>query len=204
MYRGDISYRHVPDSPGTRELSSTAKVILGMISAGFRTGYGIKQIVDKTTRHFHAASYGQIYPELRRLQQAGLVEGMSAPSGARPRTVYALTASGRAALEAWLESDAETAYEVRDEGMLKLFFSDSLPGRRLPNLEAMRLRNQRKLDQLRELEPLAASGPLGSRLTLELGIGLHEWLVDWCAQAERRLVGEAAGTESERQRASGE
>ena len=121
-------------SSGPPELSPTAKVILGMISAGFHTGYEIKQIVDKTTRHFHAASYGQIYPELRRLEAAGLVQGTSEPSGGRARTVYALTASGRAALEQRLESDAETAYEVRDEGMLKLFFSDSLPARRLPNL----------------------------------------------------------------------
>jgi DNA-binding PadR family transcriptional regulator len=174
----------------TQDLSATGKVILGMISIGVATGYEIKRFVDKTTRHFHAASYGQIYPELRRLEERGLITGSPEPSGARARTVYSLTDSGRRTLEAWLESDAETTYEVRDEGMLKLFFSDSLPERRLANLRAMRERNQRKLDQLLELGPVSAVGPLGPRLTLELGIGLHEWLVRWSEAAERRLASE--------------
>ena len=172
------------------DLSPTAKVILGMLSLSPRSGYDVKQMVDKTTRHFHAASYGQIYPEFKRLEEAGLIEGSSEPSGARARRVYALTPAGREALDGWLDSDGETTYELRDEGMLKLFFSDELPERRLANLEAMRDRNERKLAQLRALEPFAAHGPLGPRLTLEMGIGRNEWLVGWCEETARRLAAE--------------
>src|SRR5438067_9773063 len=111
--------------PRQEELTPTARVILGMITLGKRTGYDIKQFVDKTTRHFWAASYGQIYPELKRLEELGLVQGRSEPSGGRARTVYELTDEGRLALQHWLASDEETLYELRDEGMLKLFFSDS-------------------------------------------------------------------------------
>ena len=50
-------------------LTPTGRVILGMIALGNQTGYDIKQLVDKSTRHFWAASYGQIYPELRRLEE---------------------------------------------------------------------------------------------------------------------------------------
>ena len=57
------------------ELSPTAYVILGMVSREPRSGYEIKAAVDDTTRFFWAASYGQIYPELKRLSEAGLVEG---------------------------------------------------------------------------------------------------------------------------------
>jgi len=183
-----------PNPKGIGELSPTAKVILGLLAAGFETGYDIKRFVDKTTRHFHAASYGQIYPELRRLEGHGLVRGTPEPSGARARTAYALTPAGRRALTAWLRSDAETTYEMRDEGMLKLFFSDSLPEQRLANVRAMRRRYERKLAELRELEPKAATGPLGPSLTLELGIGLHEWLVAWCEDAERRLAAQDTDT----------
>ncbi len=56
-------------------LTPTGRVILGMIALGRQTGYDIKQFVDKSTRHFWAASYGQIYPELRRLEEQGLVDG---------------------------------------------------------------------------------------------------------------------------------
>src|SRR6185312_10457290 len=105
-------------------LTPTGRVILGMIALGRQTGYEIKQVVDRSTRHFWAASYGQIYPELRRLEEQGLVRGQSDPRGGRARTVYELTEDGQDALSGWLESAPEPMFEVRDEGMLKLFFSD--------------------------------------------------------------------------------
>src|SRR5947207_10394069 len=100
------------------ELSPTGRVILGLIAFGRRTGYDIKRFVDKTPRYFWAASYGQIYPELKRLEDQGLVRGRPEPSGGRARTVYELTDAGTAALERWLGSDEEHLYELRDEGML--------------------------------------------------------------------------------------
>jgi PadR family transcriptional regulator, regulatory protein AphA len=136
----------VPPPLPEPDLTPTGRVILGMLSLGKTSGYDIKQLVDKSTRHFWAASYGQIYPELRRLEEQGLVAGHEEPTGGRPRRVYALTQAGREALEGWLASDREPLYELRDEGMLKLFFSDVLPDRRIENIRAMRLRMERKLE----------------------------------------------------------
>src|SRR5947208_8388076 len=101
-------------------LTPTGRVILGMIGLGKQTGYDIKQLVDKSTRHFWAASYGQIYPELKRLEDQGLIRGHPEPTGGRRRTVYELTAAGEGALRSWLCSQDEPLYELRDEGMLKL------------------------------------------------------------------------------------
>jgi DNA-binding PadR family transcriptional regulator len=175
------------------ELSLTGRVICGMITLGRCTGYEIKQFVDKTARHFMAASYGQLYPELKRLEQAGLVVGSSEPAGGRSRTVYQLTGSGQEALLEWLASDAEQLYELRDEGMLKLFFSDNLPDQRIAIVRAIRGRNERKLAELRALEPHAAKGAEGPRLTLELGIGMATWIIEWCQATERRLAGDQEG-----------
>src|SRR3954451_2923840 len=171
-------------------LSPTGRVILGMIAFGKRTGYDIKTFVDKTTRYFWAASYGQIYPELKRLEEQGLVKGRSEPSGGRARTVYELTEAGEAALKGWLATDEDDLYELRDEGMLKLFFSDSLPERRIEIVRAMRERSERKLAQLRSIEAHASKGPKGSYLTLQLGIGLTEWTIEWCKATERELATE--------------
>jgi DNA-binding PadR family transcriptional regulator len=180
-----------PDpKPSPVELSPTGRVILGLIAFGKRTGYDIKTFVDKTTRYFWAASYGQIYPELKRLEDQGLVRGRPEPSGGRARTVYELTGAGEGALHDWLESDDEPLYELRDEGMLKLFFSDSLPARRIEIVRAMRTRQERKLAQLRSIEPFASKGPTGSYLTLQMGIGFTEWIIDWCEATERRLATE--------------
>jgi DNA-binding PadR family transcriptional regulator len=170
------------------DLTPTGRVILGMLSLGQQTGYDIKQFVDKSTRFFWAASYGQIYPELRRLEEAGLVAGSPEPSGGRSRTVYELTPDGLAALRTWLGSAATPLYELRDEGMLKLFFSDALPEQTAENLRAMRAVHERKLELLRTIEPAAAHGPDGPRLTLELGIRHSEFMIDWCASAQARVA----------------
>ena len=176
--------------PGDAPLTPTGRVILGMIALGRQTGYDIKQLVDKSTRHFWAASYGQIYPELRRLQDQGLVEGREEPSGARARTVYVLTEAGRAALRGWLASGAELAYELRDEGMLKLFFSDVAPELRLEQVRAMHALYERKLAQLRAVEAHAAGMPAGPGLTLQLGLEVTGRMIAWCEATERRLAEE--------------
>jgi DNA-binding PadR family transcriptional regulator len=182
-----------PQQPSV-DLTPTGRVILGMIAFGKRTGYDIKTFVDRTARYFWAASYGQIYPELKRLEDEGLIRGRPEPSGGRARTVYELTEPGNAVLEHWLGADEEPSYELRDEGMLKLFFSDSLPERRIEIVRAIRKREERDLAHLRSIEPHASKGPTGSYLTLQLGIGFTEWIVKWCEETERQL---AAETEEE-------
>jgi DNA-binding PadR family transcriptional regulator len=172
------------------DLTPTGRVILGMIAFGRSTGYDIKQLVDKSTRHFWAASYGQIYPELRRLEEQGLIRGRSEPSGGRARTVYQLTQAGAQALRGWLTSDAELLYELRDEGMLKLFFSDVAPETRIENVRAMRAMYERKRAQLCALEAKAGEIHSGPSLTLQIGLGVTGWLIDWCSETERRLAAE--------------
>jgi PadR family transcriptional regulator, regulatory protein AphA len=170
-------------------LTPTGRVILGMIGLGKQTGYDMKQLVDKATRYFWAASYGQIYPELRRLEEQGLIRGQAEPRGGRARTVYQLTEAGESALNDWLAPAAEPTFEVRDEGMLRLFFSDlGTPDQRIDNLRAMRQLHERTLERLRGLGNQETAMRQGPALTLELGIGLHQWMVDWCEAAERRLA----------------
>src|SRR2546423_6284987 len=79
---------------GGMTLTPTARVVLGMLRLGKRTGYEIKQLVDVSTRFFWAASYGQIYPELKRLEDIGLIEGTDAATGGRQRRGYSPTQAG--------------------------------------------------------------------------------------------------------------
>ena len=84
-------------------LTPTARVVLGLVALGPRTGYDIKRIADSSTRFFWGASYGQIYPELRRLEQEGLVEARDEPRGRIRRRVFRITPAGEAAVREWLE-----------------------------------------------------------------------------------------------------
>jgi DNA-binding PadR family transcriptional regulator len=179
-------------------LSSTSHVILGMLAQRPRSGYDIKQFVDRSTRHFWAASYGQIYPDLKRLAEAGLVVGKSTPSGGRRRTVFNITEEGRAALHEWLTSPAEPLEEVRDEALLKIFFADLLTLEETTAvLHVKRASHQRTLDQLEsQLEEAqshrAARGLRPMPMALDYGIQFHRWAVAWCDETEALLRSEAS------------
>ncbi len=170
-------------------LNGTASVILGMLRIKPMSGYEIKQAVDQSTRFFWAASYGQIYPELRRLAREGLIEGEQAPRGARRRTVYTLTPEGEDVLKAWLQ-EPPAPPELRFEGLLKLFFlrADERETAR-HQLQSMRRQNSAALRRLREVEPAARALPDGSQLlVLRSGIATLEAVEGWLDEAERRLV----------------
>jgi len=172
------------------ELTPTAYVILGMVSREPRSGYEIKAAVDNSTRFFWAASYGQIYPELKRLSEAGLVEGSDAPRGERKRNVYAITAAGKAKLVEWLRQPPETT-EMREEGLLKLFFSELLaPEEAAETLRAMREYRLGLVQRLREMEPKTLEEPF-SLMVLQGGIEYNEWFAGWCERMEARLLAAA-------------
>ena len=169
------------------EPNGTTWVVLGLLAHSPKSGYEIKQIVDRSTRYFWAASYGQIYPELRRLEEEGLVEGESAPTGGRKRRIFKITAAGREALRAWLHG-RETRMEMRDESLLRLFFADVLP--RDEALALLRGRAHGFGQALEQLQTIAARpgvDPPFVDLALRWGLDYCEWAVDWCRRQEQRL-----------------
>jgi DNA-binding PadR family transcriptional regulator len=176
-------------------MNAVTPVILGLLAGGERSGYEIKAIVDRSTRFFWAASYGQIYPELRRLEHEGLIEGEDAPNGARPRRVYRLTPAGQGELEAWLRG-SEVTVELRDESLLRLFFADALPREEaLGLIEGRRRGFQQVLERLREIDARPGEDPPFVDLVLRWGLAYTEWETQWCAQQLERL---GAGAERAR------
>jgi PadR family transcriptional regulator AphA len=169
-------------------LSPTARVILGLLRLGPRTGYDVKRITDFSTRFFWSASYGQIYPELRRLESAGFVLAHEEPRGGVRRRVYELTPRGTRAVEAWLAEPAEL-FEFRDEGLLKLFFGEILDSEELLALVRRRrawfegvARHFRGIaDELGEI-----AEPSGD--VLRYGIELMDWNAAWFGDLELRLT----------------
>lgn len=77
---------------------------LGLITAGYRTGYEMKRMIDQSLNHFWKISYGQIYPALRQLTEAGWAAASPALSDKKQdRKEYMITAEGQKAPQSWLE-----------------------------------------------------------------------------------------------------
>jgi len=179
------------------ELTNTSFLLLGMVALAPLSGYDIKQLADISTRHFWATSYGQIYPELKRLSESGLIRAKDASRGTRHRTLYHLSAKGQQTLHTWVADPAIENCEIRDEMLLKLFFADAMSQKEtVRQLEAMRRRHQEVAEGLRANEPMVAAQPHRMKYeVMKFGIALHEWCADWYGGLAKDLE---AGKESKR------
>ena len=89
----------------SQDIPVTGYAILGLLTFGDElTGYEIKQRADVTLRFYWVSpAMSQIYTELRRLTDRGLVRADSRTDGGREVTSYAITGAGQAALKEWLD-----------------------------------------------------------------------------------------------------
>jgi DNA-binding PadR family transcriptional regulator len=170
------------------ELGNTSYVILGMLRKGPKSGYEIKAKADVSTRFFWAISYGQIYPELKRLEEAGLIEGEADAGSGRQRRVFSITPLGEEALREWLMRPGDLHSELRHEGVLRFFFADALdPEERVELLHSIRAKHERLREELVGIAPAAARDTPLALLTLETGIAYQEFFVELCDRLEQRL-----------------
>jgi len=154
-------------------LSETSYIVLGMLERlQPATPYDLKRIAEVSTIDFWAVPHSQLYSECARLAKEGLLTEEREQTGRR-RRMYSLTEPGRRALEVWRGEPIGGVRELRDLGILKLFFGADpvkLAGDQLQAHEA-------RLRSYEELHAAAAAAdadvPRGALLALEAGLG-HE------------------------------
>lgn len=163
-------------------LTPTSFIVLGLLeAAGEATPYELKQVVAASLGDFWSIQHAQLYSEPERLAQAGYLSERR-EEGGRRRRHYKVTAAGRKALRSWLEEPTGELTELRDPGLLKLFFGADPKAL----AEAQAPVHQHKLADYEELLAQMGSGaPAGIRLSLESGIGHErEWVRFWSKLAD--------------------
>lgn len=101
--------------------------LLGFLSTEPASGFDLAREFGEGLGWFWFASHSQIYPELRRLEEEGLVTSTEVPGGpGKQKRVYEITERGEAELQEWLEQPTEYP-PVRDVERVKLVFLDGAP-----------------------------------------------------------------------------
>lgn len=163
-------------------LTPTSYIVLGLIeAAGEATPYELKQVVAAGLGDFWSIQHAQLYSEPERLTAAGYLAERR-EQGGRRRRHYKLTPTGRQALRDWLKEPTADLAELRDPGLLRLFFGGE------PKLlsEAQLPVHRKKLSDYEALlAQLGADAPEAIRLPLEAGIGHErEWVRFWSKLAK--------------------
>lgn len=148
-------------------LSTTSYVVLGLVEmCQPATPYDVKRAAEVSTANFWTVAHTQLYSECSRLTREGLLHEEQEPTGRR-RKLYRLTEAGRSTLDAWRGEPVGESFELRDPGLLKLFFGADPK----PLAEAQLAIHQKQLAMYRELAKQDMTD--GMRLALECGMG-HE------------------------------
>lgn len=95
---------------------SVSHVLLSFLASGPAHGYDLKREHDERFPSARELAFGQVYASLQRLERDGLAEVVeTAQDGGPTRTVYALTAAGRAELHGWLAASEPAGPYAADE-----------------------------------------------------------------------------------------
>ena len=168
------------------ELTATSYIVLGLIEQlGDASPYDLKQAVVRSVGNFWSVPHSQIYREAARLEQGGyLTCRQESTAGGRPRKVYRLRERGARELARWRSEPTDELPELRDPGLLKLFFGADPRTLAEARLQAHR----RKLDEYRARRRLdRGDEPRGVWLSLDAGIGHErEWVRFWSRLARDR------------------
>ncbi|MEA2468285.1 MAG: hypothetical protein QOJ57_2411 [Thermoleophilaceae bacterium] len=159
------------------QLTVTSYIVLGLVAeAGEVTPYGLKTMAAEGVSELWPIQHAQVYAQPERLASAGyLIEHREADG--RRRRLYSLTERGREVLRDWLATPTNRLTELRDHGLVRLFFGAHPGVLAEDQAEAHRRKLEEYEHRLEEARPVL---PAGRRLALEAGIE-HErvWVEFW-------------------------
>lgn len=156
--------------------------LLGLLSQTPLHGYELRKRLTSIFGPFRALSFSVLYPQLRRMLDAGLISEVEVPKGGRSkriRIVYSITPAGQGKFDLLTESVTPQSWEDDNFEVHVAFFSPTSSRNRLRILEGRHRRLKEKAEILRaDLERSA--------------VGLDKYLIEWrrhsLETAEREIV----------------
>ncbi|MGW2729848.1 PadR family transcriptional regulator [Streptomyces sp. NPDC001494] len=179
--------------------------VLAALLEGEASGYELSKVFDVSLANFWPATPQQLYRELERLAQDGLVEARTVPQERRPtKRMFTLTEAGRSRLRAFAGEPPKRPTAVRDELLIKIQAMDGgdpavaralveeRGGWARGKLDRYERVRARLLDGRTEEEYLSTADRIGPYLTLMAGIAFEQENLRWCERVLRILDGRGA------------
>lgn len=163
--------------------------LLGLLVAeGPATGYTLAKSFSGSLDHVWKASHSQIYPELAKMADSGLIEA-SDEIQSRGAKYYSVTESGRTELQSWL-TEVEPTRTVRNEIALRSFLLSTLePGQAISlldrEMEHYRVRSEMLIELKKTLD--SSVGQEFGYFSAELGHRISDAIYEWSEWAKGKM-----------------
>ena len=127
-------------------------IILGMLYDDNLTGYDIKKYIENGIGVFYKASYGSLYPALKKLTEKGFLTMYEEPLGGRQKNYYKITNEGKKVFLDWLVLPINVL-DGTNTHLAKVYFFDKLSSDiRERQLLEYEINNEKYLRKLQALE----------------------------------------------------
>jgi DNA-binding PadR family transcriptional regulator len=161
---------------------------LGLLAQEPGSGYDLLKHFEKSMANVWPATQSQLYGELNKLADAGLIE--VSDIGPRGRKEYRITDAGRAELRRWVANPQDDP-PFRSAGLLRMFLLGEVPPKQARELVVEMAEHAegevKRLEELRDsIHWTDDEGSFYSRAALEYGLRMNAMAGDWA----NWLVGE--------------
>lgn len=177
-----------------KKLTTTSYAILGLLALRSWSAYELAKQMERSLHFVWPRAESKLYEEPKNLVEHGLASVETEYHGRRSRTVYAITAQGQAALQAWLSLPGAGPV-LEFEGLLKVVFAEhGSKDQLLANLRAIQAEAERVLQFGARLadEYLDQKGPFPEHLHIHALVWRFLWestkaRLDWAIWAEGQV-----------------
>jgi DNA-binding PadR family transcriptional regulator len=165
-------------------------ILLGFLKCGEMSGYQMKQCMAESTSNFFDASFGSIYPTLKKLEKGKLISMRGVVEGGKFKKMYSITESGAAAFMQWLQEPIDFS-KIRPDHLVKIFFFSFLPKEKAAeNIRYFQRKVEEVLNKLRHQEKNEGGNADGFMLaTLRFGIEYYSFIMTWCDDLIKKIKG---------------
>ncbi|MEW9550083.1 PadR family transcriptional regulator [Nonomuraea sp. NPDC050783] len=168
---------------------SLRHAVLGLLAEGPASGYDLMKLFDVSLSNTWPATQSQLYAELGKLADAGLIT--VAAEGPRGRKEYTITEEGLAELRRWI-TDVEPTRVTRSDMLLRVFFLAQVrPEQARAYLREQAAVTAERLKHLESIRPFVEDGTDDlsryGRIALEYGLRLGRAQQEWAEWAENQI-----------------
>jgi DNA-binding PadR family transcriptional regulator len=154
---------------------------LGLLAQEPGSGYDLLKHFEKSMANVWPATQSQLYGELNKLADAGLIE--VSDIGPRGRKEYSITDAGRAELRRWVTNPQDDP-PFRSPGLLRVFLLGEVPAEQarehVVTMAEHAEAEVKRLEELREsIDWTDGDGLFYSCAALDYGLRMNAMKADW-------------------------
>ena len=158
-------------------------IILGFLLEKEMTGYDIRQKITLSTANFYDASFGSIYPALKRLEANNIIASKKSIKNGKLKNIYHILDPGRQTFLNWVKEPLRL-HKSRNEYLLKIFFYRYLSKEevliRITQFIKLLLEQKSNLTKIETL--VTSKADFFQLSTLRYGLDSYQFLIDWLNQ----------------------